>query len=52
MLARTFDGDWYLSLSYQDDPPDGIDELTQQIRAAAERAGLTVSGEWHQGEGS
>jgi hypothetical protein len=52
MLARTFDGDWYLSLSYQDDPPDRVDQLTREIRTAAERAGLTVSSEWHQGEGS
>lgn len=50
MLGRTFDGDWFLSLSYQDTPPDQatVDQLARDIHAAATQAGLTVSGEWHQ----
>jgi hypothetical protein len=54
MLARSFDGDWYLSLSYQDDPPGPaeVDRLAQEIRGAAQQAGLTVASEWHQEEGT
>jgi hypothetical protein len=52
MLARSADGDWYLSLTYQDDPPDEIDQLSRELRAAVEQAGLTVHSEWHEGEGS
>lgn len=54
MLARTFDGDWYLSLSYQGDPPDQavVDQLAQDVRAAAERVGLTATREWHNPPGA
>ncbi|TDD12073.1 hypothetical protein E1292_02820 [Nonomuraea deserti] len=49
MLARTFDGDWYLSLSYQDMPPDQdtVDQMARDIHAAAARGGLTVGREQH-----
>jgi hypothetical protein len=49
MLARTFDGDWYLSLSYQGDLPDQatVDQVARDIRAAAAQAGLTVGREQH-----
>lgn len=49
MLGRSFDGDWYLSLSYQGDPLDRaiVDQLGRNIHAAAAGAGVTVSREWH-----
>lgn len=49
MLGRTFDGDWYLSLSYQGDPPVRpiVDQLARNIHAAAAGVGVTVSQEWH-----
>jgi hypothetical protein len=49
LLARTFDGDWYMSCSYQGTPPDPatIDQVARDIRAAAARAGLRVRHEQH-----
>ena len=49
MLARTFDGNWYLSLSYQGEPPGNatVERLAMDIHAAAGRAGLAVRLEQH-----
>jgi len=50
MLARTFDGGWYLSLSYQDKPArqNVTDQLIRDIHTAAHQIGLTVSREYHE----
>jgi hypothetical protein len=46
-LKRTLDHDWYLSLAYQDTPPDQatLDKIGRDIRTAAAQTGLTVKQE-------
>ncbi|ALG09274.1 hypothetical protein [Kibdelosporangium phytohabitans] len=44
MLARSSANSWYVSLSYQDTPPDPatVDQIAREVHAAATAAGLTI----------